>query len=83
MAHEIYFKDQLRLAKINEYGVQEWVKALAEPTSDAGAMTGLPLVTQGADGSVFAVSSTAQGRKLYKLDAQGNTLWSKTSTDIW
>lgn len=80
-AHEIYFNDQLRVAKINEYGVAQWAKTLAEPASDAGAITGLPLVKQAPDGSVYAVSSTAQGRKLYKLDAQGNTLWSKTSSD--
>lgn len=80
-AHEVYFADQLRLTKINEYGATQWTKTFAEPTSNAGAMTGLPIVTQGADGSVFAVSSTAQGRKLIKLDAQGNTAWTKTSTD--
>lgn len=81
VAHEIYFADQLRVAKINESGVTVWAKNLAEPTSNAGSLTGLPLVTEAADGSVYAVSSTVDGRKLYKLDPAGNTLWSKSSTD--
>jgi hypothetical protein len=81
VAHEIYFADQLRVAKISETGSTEWAKNLAEPSSSAGAITGLPLVKEAPDGSVYAVSSTAEGRKLYKLDAAGNTLWSKTSTD--
>lgn len=81
VAHEIYFADQLRVAKINENGSLAWAKKLAEPASNAGSLTGLPLVTEAPDGSVYAVSSTVDGRKLYKLDAAGNTLWSKSSTD--
>ncbi len=81
VAHEIYFADQLRVAKISETGSTEWAKNLAEPSSNAGAITGLPLVKEAPDGSVYAVSSTAEGRTLYKLDAVGNTLWSKASTD--
>lgn len=80
-AHEVYFDDQLRVTKINEFGATQWTKSFAEPNATAGAMSGQPLVTQGADGAVFAVASNAQGRKLIKLDAQGNTTWTKTSTD--
>lgn len=80
-AHEIYFDDKLRVTKINEYGTTAWVKTFAEPTADAGIMSGQPLVAQAADGSVYAVSSNARGRKLIKLDAQGNSVWTKTTSD--
>jgi len=79
--YDEYFNDRIRVNKISDAGKLVWSTTTAEAKSSAGAIAAPTLVKEAPDGSILAVSSSNQGRKLAKLTTDGREIWNRTSTD--
>jgi len=81
IAHLIANEGNIRVSKISSTGSTSWTKSIDDPTASAGALPGLPLLALDRQENILVINSNAQGRKISKLNARGDTIWTKSNND--